>query len=73
MRVLGIILIAFGVLALLIRSITYFTTETVVGPLGMFAWDVQQPHTIIINPLAGILAIVAGFVLMMMNRRQLAL
>ena len=72
MRTLGLVLIVLGILALLIRSVTYFTTDTVVGPLGMFAWDVSQPHTIFINPLAGILAIVAGFVLFTMNRRALA-
>jgi hypothetical protein len=72
MRTFGIILIALGILALVVRSVTYFTTETVVGPLGMFAWDVSQPHTIVINPLAGILAIVVGFVLLTMNRRVMA-
>jgi hypothetical protein len=72
MRALGLVLITLGVLSLFIRSITYFTTETRVGPLGMFAWDVSQPHTIFINPIAGILALIAGFVLLTMNRRQLA-
>lgn len=72
MRALGIVLIVLGVLSLLIRSITFFTTETQVGPLGMFAWDVSQPHMILINPLAGILAVVAGIVLLTMTRRQLA-
>jgi len=72
MRALGIVLVVLGILALLIRSVTFFTTETQVGPLGMFAWDVSQPHTIFINPLVGILAVIAGIVLMTMNRRQLA-
>jgi hypothetical protein len=72
MRTFGLVLIVLGLLALLIRSVTYFTTQTVVGPLGMFAWDVSQPHTIFINPLAGILAVVAGIVLLTMNRRALA-
>ena len=71
MRAFGMILIAVGILALLVRSFTFFTTETTVGPLGMFAWDVSRPHTIFINPLAGILAVIAGFVLLTMNRRQL--
>jgi hypothetical protein len=71
MRAFGMFLIAFGVIALLIRSVTFFTTETRVGPLGMFAWDVSQPHTLFINPLAGLLAIAIGFVLLTMHRRQL--
>ena len=68
----GMFLIILGVVALMIRSITYFTTEHVAGPLGFFAWEVEQPHTIFINPLVGILAIVLGIGLMMMGRRRLA-
>lgn len=71
MRITGLVLIVLGVLALLIRSVTFFTTETRVGPLGMFAWDVAQPHTLFIHPLLGILAVVAGIVLMTTNRRHL--
>ncbi len=50
----GLILIILGVLAFSIRSITYFSTQQQVGPLGFFAWDVSQPHTIFLNPLAGL-------------------
>lgn len=63
MRAIGLILMILGVLVLAVRSVTYFTTEQVVGPLGFFAWDVSQPHTIFINPLAGIVALVIGMVL----------
>jgi hypothetical protein len=65
----GVILIVLGVLALAIRSITYFTTEQVVGPLGFFAWDISRPHTIFISPLAGIVALAVGIVLLLMTRR----
>lgn len=65
----GIVLIVLGILALSIRSITYFTTEQVAGPLGFFAWDVQRPHTIFISPLAGIAALAVGIALIMMARR----
>jgi hypothetical protein len=66
----GVILIVLGVLALMIRSVTYFTTEPVVGPLGFFAWDVERPQTIFISPLAGIIALIVGVVLVMMDRRR---
>ena len=68
----GLILIVLGVLLLSIRSITYFTTDTVVGPLGFFAWDVNQPHTIYLNPLAGIVVIVVGIALAFSMSRSTA-
>ena len=68
----GLVLILLGVLALSIHSITYFTHEQVAGPLGFFAWDVSRPHTIFVNPIAGLVAIVVGFVLMSMPQRQMA-
>jgi len=70
--VAGLILIALGVLALMVRSITYFTTEQVTGPLGFFAWDVSRPHTIIISPIAGLAALVVGIALLSMSRRSAA-
>ena len=69
---IGLILIVLGVLALSIHSITYFTHEQVAGPLGFFAWDVTKPHTIFLNPIAGIVAIAVGLVLALMPRQQVA-
>jgi hypothetical protein len=68
--VIGMILIALGLLALSIRGFTYFTTDQVVGPLGFFAWEVEKPHTIIISPLGGILAIAVGVGLLFVARRS---
>jgi hypothetical protein len=70
MRPVGLLLIVLGILALSIHSITYFTTERVVGPLGFFAWDVSKPYTIFIHPLAGILALAVGIGLLLAGRRQ---
>ena len=72
MRPFGLFLIAFGIVALMIHSVTFFTTETVAGPLGFFAWDVSRPHTIFINPIAGLAAIVVGAMLAMVPGRQAA-
>ncbi|HZZ27427.1 MAG TPA: hypothetical protein VFE46_05410 [Pirellulales bacterium] len=66
----GLILIVLGVLMLAVHSFTYFTTDQVSGPLGYFAWDVSRPHTIFINPIAGLVALVIGIVLMTMARRR---
>jgi hypothetical protein len=67
--VFGLLLIVLGVLALMVRTVTFFTTDRVVGPLGFFLWDVERPHTLFINPLAGIIAIVIGFALFSMSNR----
>ncbi len=64
----GFILMVLGMLALCIHSITYFTTEHVVGPLGFFAWDVSRPHTIFVSPLAGIVAIAIGAAMFFASR-----
>jgi hypothetical protein len=69
----GLILILLGVAALMIRSITYFTTEQATGPLGFFAWDVSQPHTIFINPIAGLIALAIGVALVMLPQRRTAM
>jgi hypothetical protein len=66
---IGLILIILGVLAISVHSVTYFSTEHQIGPLGFFAWDVNQPHTIFINPIAGLVALAVGIGLVMMGRR----
>lgn len=65
----GLVLIVLGVLAFSVHSITYFSHDQAVGPLGFFAWDVQRPHTLFINPIAGVLALVVGIVLIVIARR----
>jgi hypothetical protein len=66
--IVGLILIVVGMAALFIRSVTYYSTERVAGPLGFFAWDVERPHTVFISPLAGIIALVVGILLVYMAR-----
>ena len=55
MRAIGILLIVLGLVALSVGGFTFFTTERAVnaGPLQI---DVQKPHTIILNPLVGVVA-----------------
>ena len=72
MRVIGLLLILFGVVALAVPSITFFTHDRAVDT-GFFHIDVARPHTIILNPIAGIVAIVAGIAVMALGRERTAL
>jgi uncharacterized membrane protein YidH (DUF202 family) len=71
MRVLGILLIALGILALAVPSVTFFTTDRAVDA-GFFAIDVQRPHTIVLNPVVGVVAAVAGVAMLFADRRAAA-
>ena len=66
LAIVGVLLIVFGIVALGVQSITYFTTDRVVdaGPLHI---DVQRPHTIAFHPVAGAFAVTAGLVLVVLG------
>jgi hypothetical protein len=68
MRILGILLIALGIIALAVPSFTFFTTDRAVDA-GFFAIDVQRPHTIVFNPIVGIVAALAGVAMLFADRR----
>jgi hypothetical protein len=70
--VIGLILVVLGIIALAVPSVTYFTTEHV-ADAGFFSINVSRPHTIVFNPIVGIVAIGAGLVLVVMGRRPASL
>lgn len=69
MRILGILLIALGVVGLAIGAIRYTTREEVldVGPIEA---SVERERSIPIPPIAGIIAVGAGVVLLIAGGRQ---
>ena len=69
LTVIGVLLIALGVFALVFQGITFFTTERVVDA-GPFKMDVQRPHTIIFNPIVGVVALAGGVILLIAGRRE---
>ena len=69
MRVLGIVLIALGLLALAVPTFTFFTTERAVDA-GFFKIDYQKPHTVVLNPAVGIVAVLAGVGVLFAGRRS---
>lgn len=66
--VIGLVLVVLGVVALAVPTFTFFTTERV-ADVGFFRIDVARPHTIVLNPVVGALALAAGVVLVLAGRR----
>jgi uncharacterized membrane protein HdeD (DUF308 family) len=69
MRVFGILLIVLGIIALLVPSITFMTTERAVDA-GFLKVDYQKPHTIVLNPIVGIVSTLAGVAMVFAGRRS---
>ena len=69
LTIVGIILIALGVVALAYQGISYTTTEKVVdiGPLKV---EAQKEKTIPLPPILGGVAIAAGVVLLIVGARR---
>ncbi len=69
MKIVGIILIIAGILALVYGGIQYTSRDKVVdlGPLQVSA---DQKHNIPLPPIVGGLALIAGIVLVVSDRRR---
>ena len=67
--IIGVILIAIGILTFVYQGISYTTKEKVVaiGPLEMSA---NKTRTIPLPPIVGSVAIVGGIVLLIVGARQ---
>jgi uncharacterized membrane protein YidH (DUF202 family) len=67
-KVIGIVLIVVGVLVLAIGGIRYTTREKIVdvGPLHATA---DKQHNIPLSPIAGVVAVVGGIVLVVAGSR----
>ena len=68
LMMIGLILVVLGIVAVAIPSVTYFTTERV-ADVGFLRIEVSKPHTIVLNPVVGVVALVVGLVLVLMGRR----
>jgi len=69
MKLVGIVLIVLGVLALAYQGIRYTTQEKVIdiGPLKLTA---AEKHTIPLPPILGGVAIAAGIALILVDRKK---
>lgn len=64
MKLIGIVLIVFGVIGLALGGINYTTRERVVD-LGPLKVDADKEHSLPIAPIAGVAALVGGIVMVM--------
>jgi hypothetical protein len=69
--VIGLILAVVGLVALVVPSVTFFTTDRV-ADVGFFKIDISRPHTVVFNPIVGGAALAAGIVLVLVGLRSRA-
>jgi uncharacterized membrane protein YidH (DUF202 family) len=69
MKLIGIVLIVFGVLALAMGGFSYTTRERVVD-LGPLKVDADKEHSLPIAPIAGVVAVIAGVALVVVGGKS---
>ena len=69
MKIIGIVLIVFGVLGLALGGFNYTTRERVVD-LGPLKVDADKQHSVPIAPIAGVAALVGGIVMVMAGSKS---
>ena len=67
--IVGVLLIVFGVAALIYQGITYTTRETVID-IGPLKATTERQKTLPLSPVVGGLALVGGIVLMVAGGRK---
>ena len=68
MKILGVVLIVIGILALAYQGITY-TTHKKVLDIGPIQATKEERSTIPIPPIVGVLALIGGVVILAAERR----
>lgn len=69
MRLLGILLIIFGIIALAYQGITY-TTHKKVLDIGPIQATKEERHTVPLPPVLGAIALIGGVVIVASGRRS---
>lgn len=69
MRLMGIVLIVLGIVALVYQGITY-TTHKKVLDIGPIQATKEEHNTIPIPPILGVLALIGGVVILATDRRN---
>ncbi|HEY1482093.1 MAG TPA: hypothetical protein VGF19_05150 [Candidatus Acidoferrum sp.] len=66
-RVLGLVLLALGILALAYQGFTYTTQKKVVD-IGPIQATKSEHHTVPLPPVIGVIAVIAGIVILATDR-----
>ena len=69
MKILGVVLIVVGLIALAYQGITYTSNEKVVD-LGPLKVEAKREKTIPLPPIVGAAAVVGGVLLILVSRRR---
>jgi drug/metabolite transporter (DMT)-like permease len=69
MRILGIVLIVIGVIALAYQGVTY-TTHKKVLDIGPIEATKEERHTVPLPPILGAIALIGGVVIVASGRRS---
>lgn len=69
MRLVGIVLIVLGIVALAYQGVTY-TTHKKVLDIGPIQATKEEHNTIPIPPILGVLALIGGVVILVTDRRN---
>jgi len=69
MKILGIVLIVLGIVALAYQGITYTTSEKVVD-LGPLQVETKREKTLPLPPLVGAAAVIGGVILVAVSARR---
>jgi len=68
-KLVGVVLIVLGVVALVYEGITYTTREKILD-IGPFKAEVKREKTIPLSPLVGVAAVAGGIVLLLVAGRR---
>ena len=68
-KLLGVVLIVLGLIALVYEGITYTTREKILD-LGPLKAEVKREKTIPLSPVVGVVAVGAGVVLLLIGGRR---
>ena len=71
MKLIGIVLIVFGIIALAVGGFTYTTREKIID-IGPIQASADKTRTVPIAPIAGIAAVVGGIALVIVGSKSRA-